>query len=98
MMRQGYQLIVIENDKGLLAAGHGMAGSGFWLALAVMLAVVALVSIYFYLTRCRGYRERIRELDLGGGEYRGWNVRRLERTVAELELDMAAMSLFSAVT
>ena len=89
MMGQNYQLIVIENDKLLLTAGHGMAGSGFWLALAVMLAVVAVVSICFYLTRCRGYRKRIRELDLGGGEYRGWNVRRLEETVEELELDLA---------
>lgn len=98
MMGQDYQLIVIENDSVLVAAGHGMAYGGFWLALAVMLAVVALVSVWFYLTRCRGYRKRIMELDLGGRGYRGWNVRRLESTVAELELDMAAMSFSSAVT
>ena len=94
MMGQGYQLIVIENDNVLLAAGHGMADIGFWLALAVALAIVALASVCFYLTRCRGYRKRIRELDLCGGEYRGWNVRRLEDTVTELELDMAAVNFF----
>ena len=98
MMGQGYQLSVIENDGILRSTGHGMAYRGFWLALVVALAVAALVSVYFYLTRCRGYRKRIRELDLGGGEYRGWNVRRLEETVAELELDLAAVSFSSAVT
>lgn len=94
MMRQDYQLIVIENEKVPLAAGPGTADSGFWLILAVMLAVVVLLSLWFYLTRCRGYRKRIRELDPGGGEYRGWNVIRLERTVTELELDLAGVNFF----
>ena len=94
MASQGYQLIVIENgsEKVPLAAGPVMADSNFWFTLAVMFAVVVLFSLWLYLMRCRGYRKRIRELDPGGGEYRGWNVVRLERTVAELELDLAAVN------
>ena len=92
MMSQDYQLIVIESEKVPLAAGPGMADSNFWFTLAVMLAVVVLLSLWFYLTRCRGYRKRIMELDPGGGGYRGWNVRRLEQTVTELELDLAAVN------
>lgn len=86
MMSQDYQLIVIENEQVPLAAGPVTAGTSFWLALAVILAVVVLLSLWNYLVCCRDYRKRIRELDPGGGEYRGWNVRRLERTVDELEL------------
>lgn len=86
MMSQDYQLIVIENEQVPLAAGPVTADTSFWLALTVILAVVVLLSLWNYLIRCRGYRKRIRELDPGGGEYRGWNVRRLERTVDELEL------------
>lgn len=89
MMSQDYQLIVIENEQIPLAAGPVTAGGSFWLTLAVMLAVLVLLSLWFYLTRCRGYRKRIRQLDPGGREYRGWNVMRLERTVTELELAAA---------
>ena len=91
-MRQDYQLIVIENEKVPLAAGPGTAGSSFWLTLAVMLAVIVLLSLWFYLMRCRSYRKRIRELDPGGGERLGWNIVRLERMVEELELDLAAVN------
>lgn len=91
-MSQGYQLIVIESEKVPLAAGPVMADSNFWFTLTAMFAVVVLLSLWFYLIRCRGYRKRIRELDPGGGEYLGWNMRRLERTVAELELDLAAVN------
>lgn len=94
MMRQDYQLIVFENEKVPLAAGSGMANSNFLLTVAVMIAVVVLVSLWFYLMRCRSYRKRIRELDPGGEGYRGWNVIRLGRTVAELELDLAAVNFF----
>lgn len=96
MMGQGYQLIVIESESEQipLAAGPVMAANNFWLVLIVMFAVVVLLSVWFYLTRCRGYRKRIMELDPGGGGYRGWNVRRLEQTVTELELDLAAVNFF----
>lgn len=92
MMRQGYQLIVIESEKVPLAAGYATADSNFWFTLAMMLTAVVLVSLWFYLMRCRGYRRRIRELDPGGGEHLGWNVRRLEQMVAELELELAAVN------
>lgn len=96
MISQDYQLIVIESESEQipLAAGPVMAANNFWLVLIVMFAAIVLFSLWFYLTRCRGYRKRIMELDPGGGEYRGWNVRRLERTVAELELDLVAVHFF----
>lgn len=93
-MRQDYQLIVIESEKVPLAAGPGTANGSFWLTLAVMLVVIVLLSLWFYLMRCRGYRKRILELDPGGGGYLGWNMRRLERTVEELELDLATVNFF----
>ena len=92
MMRQDYQLIIIENERVPLAAGPGMAGGSFWLTLAVMLAVIVLVFLCFYLMHCRSCRKRIKELDPEGREYRGWNVRKLEQTVTELELDLAAVN------
>lgn len=94
MTSQDYQLIVIESEQVPLAAGPVMAANNFWLLLIVAFAVVVLLSVWIYLTRCRGYRKRIMELDSGGGEYLGWNVRRLEQTVAELELDLAAVNFF----
>ena len=92
MIGQDYQLIVIENEKVPLAAASGMADGSFWLTLALMLVVVALAALWFYLMRCRSYRKRISVLDPEGEEYRGWNMRRLEQTVAELELDLAAVN------
>ena len=91
-MRQDYQLIVIESEKVPLAAGPGTANGSFWLTLAVMLVVIVLLSLWFYLMRCRSYRKRIRELDPDGEEHLGWNVVRLERMVEELELDLAAVN------
>lgn len=89
MMRQGYQLIVIENKHALFA------GSSFLLTLAVMLAVALLVFLWFYLMRCISCRKRIRELDPDGGEHRGWNVMRLEQTIDDLELDMTAVNFLN---
>ena len=91
-MMQDYQLIVIGNPKVLLTAGSGTVNGSFWLTLAVMLAVVIFIALWFYLTRCRSCRKRIRELNPGGRAYRGWNVRRLEQTVTELDLDLAAVN------
>lgn len=82
-----YRLIVIGQEEVPLAAGPpGMTDNLFWMTLAVMLATIAAVCVWRYLTRCWAYRKRIRELDTGGGAYLGWNIRRLELTVEELAL------------
>lgn len=88
-MQNDYQLIVIEQEKVPLAANPDITNNNFWLTLAVVLTIVVLISLWFYLMRCIGYRKRIRELDPGGGEYRGWSVIRLEQTVKDLEFSLA---------
>ena len=95
MIGQGYQLIIIENEKGLLTTGSGMAYGSFLLTLAIMLAAVLLVSLWFYLMRCRSCRKRLRELNPDGRERRGWNVVRLEQEIEELELDMTAVNFLN---
>lgn len=86
-----YRLIVIEQEMVPMASGPGMTDNLFLFraTLAVMLAAIAVLCMWGYLTRCRAYRKRIRELDPGGGAYLGWNIRRLERTVEELSLTLA---------
>lgn len=86
-----YRLIVIEQEKVPMASGPGMIDNLylFWATLAVMLAAITFFCIWNYLTRCRVYRKRIRELDPGGRVYLGWNIRRLAHTVEELSLSLA---------
>ena len=95
MIGQGYQLIIIENEKPFLTAGAGTMYGSFLLTLAVMLAAVLLVSLWFYLMRCRSCRKRLRELNPDGRERRGWNVVRLEQEIEELELDMTAVNFLN---
>lgn len=91
MFQQNYRLIVIEKEKVPLAADPNIAHNYFWLSLAVVLVIVAVVFLWVYVTNCQKYRKRIRLLDPGGGEYRGWNVRQLKRTVENLELRLAGV-------
>lgn len=89
MMQQNYQLIVIEQEKVPLASGPDMAGSNFWLLVAVMLAIVAVAFLWMYVSNCQNYRRRIRLLDPGGGKHLGWNLSQLKRTMEELEFKLA---------
>lgn len=89
MMQQDYQLIVIEQEKVPLAATPNVVNSDYWLTFAMMFTAVVLIFLWFYLTRCWSYQKRIRELDPGGTEYRGWNMSQLKRTMEELEFKLA---------
>lgn len=89
----GYSLVTIEeitDEETALAAAPHATGSYLGPTLAAMALIALVCAVLFYLHKCFRMQKRIKGLDAQGSAYRGWNLRKLKETVAELEAESAA--------
>lgn len=85
----GYKLTVIEEEAVPLADGPLTEPDVFLGVILLMLFFAAAIATGIYRGRCKGYRERIVQLEGSGGTaYMGWNLKKLRETVRELEWNL----------
>lgn len=87
LLSAGYTLIEIQDEPTPLALLPGSDAGYFGTLLGVMTILIVLGVLVFYFIGCIKCRKRIHQLNGGGQERLGWNLRNLRYRVAEIEME-----------
>lgn len=79
-----YTIIQIEEEQIPLTATMG--NNFFGMAMIILLILFVAFMLIMYLSCCRRYQSRIRQLDNTGLAYGGYRIAELKKTITELEM------------